>query len=73
MNVEFVNAYIERLIIEVQELTKTKLLNETQIRVMEKVNKDLLIRIEKLEKAEEKSSKKNKKELEKEVDTSEGF
>lgn len=73
MNVEFVNAYIERLIIEVQELTKTKLLNETQIKVMERVNRDLLDKIEKLEKAEEKAAKKSKKEQEKEVDTSEGF
>lgn len=72
MNVEFVNAYIERLVREVQELTKTRLLNEAQITLFEKVNRDLLARIEKLE---EKSVKKSKKEQEKEkeVDTSEGF
>lgn len=69
MNIEFVNAYIERLVNEVQELTKTRLLNETQIKVMENVNKDLLAKIERLEKVEEKNSKKNKKE----VDTSESF
>lgn len=73
MNVEFVNAYIERLVNEVQELTKTKLLLETQIRLMEKTNNSLISKVDKYEKAEEKPARKSKKELEKEVDTSDGF
>lgn len=73
MNVEFVNAYIERLVKEVQETTKTRLLLETQIAVLEKINKELSIKIEKFEKVEEKTTKKNKKEQEKEVDTSDIF
>lgn len=73
MNVEFVNAYIERLVNEVQELTKTKLLLETQIRLMEKTNNNLISKVDKYEKAEEKTAKKSKKEQEKEVDTSDNF
>jgi hypothetical protein len=69
MNVEFVNAYIERLVKEVQEGTKTRLLLETQISMMEKANADLLAKVDKYEKAEEKTAKKSKKE----VDTSEQF
>lgn len=69
MNVEFVNAYIERLVKEVQEVTKTRLLLETQILMLEKVNTDLLAKVDKYEKAEEKTAKKSKKE----VDTSSQF
>lgn len=69
MNVEFVNAYIERLVKEVQEGTKTRLLLETQITMFEKVNADLLAKLDKYEKAEEKTAKKSKKE----VDTSAQF
>lgn len=69
MNVEFVNAYIERLVKEVQEVTKTRLLLETQIIMLEKVNTDLLAKVDKYEKAEEKAAKKSKKE----VDTSTQF
>lgn len=60
MSVEFVNAYIERLVHEVQELTKTKLLNETRITMLEKANADL---VEKNDKLEEKNSKKKPKEV----------
>lgn len=60
MSVEFVNAYIERLVHEVQELTKTKLLNETRITMLEKANADL---VEKNDKLEEKNIKKKPKEV----------
>jgi hypothetical protein len=45
MQVEFVNAYIERLVKEVGELHKTRLLLETQLLVTEKINADLLEKI----------------------------
>lgn len=60
MSVEFVNAYIERLVHEVQELTKTRLLNEAKMALLEKINADLL---EKIEKLEEKNIKKKPKEV----------
>jgi hypothetical protein len=63
MDAEFFNAYIERLIQEIQELTKTKLLNETRIKYMESVNAKLLQKIEDLEKQVEKQSKKKSKEI----------
>jgi len=50
MDNEFVNAYIERVTNEVVELTKTKLLLETQLQMAQKVNIDLQKKLEKLEK-----------------------
>jgi hypothetical protein len=49
MSVEFFNAYVERLIKEVTELTKNRLLLETQLQMTEKVNADLLTKIKELE------------------------
>lgn len=69
MEVEFVNAYIERLVQEVQELTKTRLLNEARVKYMDSVNAKLLQKVEDLEKQLDKQSKKKTKE----VDTSEQF
>jgi hypothetical protein len=69
MEVEFVNAYIERLVQEVQELTKTRLLNEARIKYMDSVNAKLLQKVDELEKQVEKQNKKKPKE----VDTSEQF
>lgn len=69
MEVEFVNAYIERLVQEVGELTKTRLLNEARLKYMESVNAKLLQKIEDLEKQVEKQTKKKSKE----VDTSDQF
>jgi hypothetical protein len=63
MEVEFVNAYIERLVQEVQELTKTRLLNEARIKYMDSVNAKLLQKIEELEKQVEKQNKKKSKEI----------
>jgi cell division protein FtsB len=63
MDVEFVNAYIERLIQEVGELTKTRLLNEARLKYMESVNAKLLQQIQDLEKQIEKQNKKKTKEV----------
>ena len=69
MEVEFVNMYIERLVKEVEELTKSRLLNEARLNYIESGNQKLIRKIEELEKLIEKQ---NKKKL-KEVDTSEVF
>jgi len=66
MDVEFVNAYIERLVQEVGELTKSRLLNDARLKYMESVNAKLLQKVEDLEKQVEKQNKKKTKE----VDTS---
>lgn len=49
MQVEFVNAYIERLVKEVGELTKNRLLLETQLIIAEKTNIELNERLNKYE------------------------
>jgi hypothetical protein len=69
MEVEFVNAYIERMIQEIVELTKSRLLNEARVSYIESVNKKLLLKIEELEKQIERQNKRKTKE----VDTSEAF
>ena len=56
MDNEFVNAYIERVINEVAELTKTRLLLETQLQMAQKVNTDLQKKIERLEKPKTKKT-----------------
>ena len=66
MEVEFVNAYIERMIQEIVELTKSRLLNEARVSYIESVNKKLLSKIEELEKQIERQNKRKTKE----VDTS---
>lgn len=63
MDVEFVNAYMERLVLEVGELTKTRLLNEARLKYMESVNTKLLQQIQDLEKQIEKQNKKKAKEV----------
>ena len=69
MEVEFVNMYIERLVKEVEELTKSRLLNEARLNYIEFGNQKLIQKIEELEKLIEKQNKKKVKE----VDTSENF
>ena len=69
MEVEFVNMYIERLVKEVEELTKSRLLNEARLNYIESGNQKLIQKIEELEKQIEKQNKKKVKE----VDTSEVF
>jgi hypothetical protein len=63
MEIEFVNAYIERLVQEVGELTKTRLLNEARLKYIESVNARLLQQVQDLEKQVEKQNKKKTKEV----------
>lgn len=70
MNPEIINMYIERILQEVQELNKNRLLIETQLKYTEKINNDLMVKIKDLELQLEKINKKNGK---KEVNTSETF
>lgn len=56
MQVEFVNAYIERLVKEVGELTKNRLLLETQLYIAEKSNLELTERVARLEEIIEKQN-----------------
>ena len=50
MNPEIVNLYIERLLKEIEELNKNRLLIETQLKYADKVNKDLQDQLEKFNK-----------------------
>lgn len=63
MNPEIVNIYIERLINEVQELVKSKLLIDTQLKYSEMVNNALSEKIKELEAQLEKLNKKKTKEV----------
>jgi hypothetical protein len=68
MEVEFVNAYIERLVQEVAELTKSRLLNEARLKYMESVNTRLIEKVEDLEKQIDKQNKRKTKEVNTSVD-----
>ena len=70
MNPEIVNLYIERMLKEIEELTKNRLLVDTQLKYTEMMNAQLQERIKQLETELEKASKKINK---KEVNTSENF
>ena len=61
MGPEFVNVYVAKLINEIQELVKTKLLLQTQLEVTEKLNQQLSQQLDKYQQQEEKASKKAKK------------
>jgi hypothetical protein len=63
MEIEFVNAYIERMVQEIVELTKTRLLNEARLSYIESVNKKLLLKIEELESQIDKQNKRKAKEV----------
>jgi hypothetical protein len=63
MEVEFVNAYIERMIQEIVELTKSRLLNEARVSYIESVNKKLILKIEDLESQIDKQNKRKAKEV----------
>ena len=63
MEIDFVNAYIERMIQEIVELTKSRLLNEARVSYIESVNKKLLLKIEELESQIEKQNKRKAKEV----------
>ena len=66
MNPELFNMYVNRLLKEIEELTKHKLLVETQLQFTESLNRELNAKVVALEEQETKSKKINKKE----VDTS---
>lgn len=70
MNPEIFNLYIARILKEVEELTKNRLLVETQLQYTEKLNADLQARVKALEEQIEKQTKKINK---KEVNTSDTF
>ena len=63
MEVEFVNAYIERMIQEIVELTKSRLLNDARLSYIESVNKKLILKIEELESQIDKQNKRKAKEV----------
>jgi hypothetical protein len=70
MNPEIVNLYIERMLKEIEELTKNRLLVDTQLKYTEMMNAQFQQRIKQLEIELEKVTKKSGK---KEVNTSENF
>jgi septal ring factor EnvC (AmiA/AmiB activator) len=70
MNPEIVNMYIARLIKEIEELTKNRLLVETQLQYTEKLNAELQAQLKQTEAEIEKNNKKINK---KEVNTSDTF
>jgi hypothetical protein len=70
MDPEIVNMYIERLLQEVSEGAKSRILLETRLKYTESINVNLSGRIQQLEAQLEKQNKKNVK---KEVNTSDTF
>ena len=74
MNAELVNTYIERLLNEVGEGVKTRILLETQLKYTEQINANLQKEIEELKtehaQYKEKQENINKRRKSKEVDTS---
>lgn len=48
-NTDFINAYIEKLLIEISELTKTRILLQTQLTFNEKISNTLQARVTELE------------------------
>mgnify|MGYP006268970501 CR=1 FL=1 len=68
MDAELVNMYMQRLLKEVDDLTKNRLLLETRISYTESLNIELSKKVEELEAQLEKLGKRKK-----EVDTSSSF
>jgi hypothetical protein len=62
MNPEIVNLYIEKLLNEITELTKTKILLSTQLSFTEQINAQLNDKLQKLEANLNKKASKNKEE-----------
>ena len=69
MNTDLVNIYIERLLNEVSEGVKSRILLETQLKYTEALNIQLKTKVEELEAQIEKLNKKKSKE----VNTSDNF
>lgn len=63
MNPDLVNIYIERLLNEVGEGVKTRILLETQLKFTEMMNSQLQLKINELESQIEKLNKKKSKEV----------
>jgi CII-binding regulator of phage lambda lysogenization HflD len=63
MNPEIINLYIDRLLQEITELIKNKLLIETQLRYTERINAEFASKIKDLESQLEKLNKKKQKEV----------
>lgn len=61
MNTDFINIYVERLLKEISDYVKIKLLLETQLQYLEKANSTLAEELEKYKKVEDKPSKKSQK------------
>ena len=70
MNPEIVNLYIERLLQEIDQLTKNKMLIETQMKYTQMQNAKLQASLERLKLEAEKQAKRSSK---KEVNTSDTF
>lgn len=71
MNADLINLYIERLLKEIEELTKNRLLIETQLKYTENLNIDLQTQLKQLQEQQEKHNKRINKT--KEVNTSDTF
>ena len=69
MNPDLVNIYIERLLNEVGEGVKTRILLETQLKYTEMMNIQLQTKINELESQFEKLNKKKSKEVNTSADT----
>jgi uncharacterized membrane-anchored protein len=63
MNTEIINLYIERLLNEVTEGVKSRILRETQLKYTESLNVQLQTKITELEKKIETLNKKKTKEV----------
>ena len=61
MQADLYNMYVERLLKEIEELTKNRLLVDTQLKFTEKMNADLQIKVQELEAQLEKQVKKSSK------------
>ena len=69
MNPDLVNIYIERLLNEVGEGVKVRILLETQLKYTELMNEQLQLKVNQLESQVEKLNKKKSKEVNTSVDT----
>jgi hypothetical protein len=69
MNPDLINIYIERLLNEVSEGVKSRILLETQLKWTEMLNAQLQTKIKELESQVEKLNKKKSKEVNTSVET----
>lgn len=62
MQSELVNIYIEKLIVNLTELTKVNILQAAQLELQQKINADLARKVDQLDDALTKAKSKTKKE-----------